>query len=234
MTEIDSDVYYCLKAINGNVLDCTAGGDFSLHPANWGDYQRWELRPADSGFYQFVHKATGRVLDCSDGKLCLHDNNGGQYQHWKIEAANDGKFRIQNRITDAMLDESDGKPYLNAPNDGPYQVWWVYPYPKQKLTQVGMPVLESFKDFTEPFIVTTWISGIADKLGNQVAAFSSDQLKAVLTGLGFTSFGGDSRPDALQIMLQSSFKDQGWLNTNVVPDDPVSEEGEVATLTVKP
>ncbi|WP_345723290.1 RICIN domain-containing protein [Herpetosiphon gulosus] len=97
----------CLDVAGANAAD---GSKVQQWTCNNTPAQQWELRLAESGYYQLVSKATGKCLDLAawstaDGGIAHQWSCGNNQanQQWNFQTVSDGWLRIANRNSSKFL-----------------------------------------------------------------------------------------------------------------------------------
>ena len=76
-----------------------------------GEFQVWDIQPADSGYYYFRNAGNGKALDILENRnsalVVVTRFNGGAGQQWRIDTGKDGNALITSRYG-RTLDIPDG------------------------------------------------------------------------------------------------------------------------------
>lgn len=110
-----------MQSATGGVLT-VLGGQITMSKWCGLDQQLWQFTEPAPGLYQIENKATGLVLDGSNGGLYPHSANGGPFQRWTAQALGDG-FALVQQASGQVVDGNGQQTYLHVSNGGGYQQW---------------------------------------------------------------------------------------------------------------
>ncbi len=122
--------YEIAKPRSGQVLDLSQNDQTSILQVvpTGTDGQKWEILPADSGYYFLRNAMNGTALEAIGGNTSVQAMrfNGGPSQQWRFDTGRNGSALIVSRLGNAL--ETSSRPNSNgaavrmyAANGGPNQ-----------------------------------------------------------------------------------------------------------------